>query len=245
MATTAFAAAIASITATGVPSFSDDSAQMSIVAYSRREIVDPSDQVHLLLQRERGDQRIDLGTERPVADQEQHRVRPLRRHAGKRADQRREILDRDEPPDVADDQRPLGNAELAAQVRAPRIEAGQVLEIEAERHHRGARGGRNAEPGHDVVALCRRDGHDTIGDPRQGALRQPDGHVHRRTEIAGQHVTVKRVDDEASAAARPCHVEQAGGHASERAGLGGVRVDHVGRLAEHQPEQAGRRRADR
>jgi hypothetical protein len=77
--------------------------------------------------------------------------------------------------------------------------------------------------------------------PREAASEEADESLSRGAEIAVQDVSVERVHDETAPASRARDVENEGRNPSQNTGFGGVRVDHVRRLAEQECEQAPER----
>ena len=87
----------------------------------------------------------------------------------------------------------------------------------------------------DIVPLSRRNGDDPVRDQGETSLDRPDRPARGGPEVPLEDVPMIGVDDEAPPGPAPCDVEETGRETADGARLGCVRVDHVRRLAEHQP----------
>ncbi len=187
---------------------------------------------------QRRDELLEFDPAFAVADNEQARPRLSGGHAGERAHEKIDVFDSCEPADVAAHDRDVRKARDSPQrVHTGRHRA-ECVQIETKRHDVDLRSRGDAVRLHQVGALRRRDRDDAIGPARQRPLGRTNEAAHRRTEVAVKDVSMERVDDDGTAARLLRGVVGDGSHASERTGLGRVRVYDVGLDAAQHAENA-------
>ena len=184
------------------------------------DVVDVAEDANPLTDAELLCQLLDGRPELSVTGQHQH----ASRHELGGAHEIERALDLRQAAGPADHERVVADVQFGTLDRAGRCSWSDTLvEIEAVVDHRNLRRGRDAKANEIVTDLVA-DRDDAIGAARERTFDRSEHALAPVVEIAGEHVTVKRVHD--GRRAGPAGHERC--EASRRAGLRGVRVQHIG-----------------
>ena len=108
-----------------MPSFRLLITQHVEVGVDRRDVAQPARERHRVAQTQRIDLRLDFGAQFAIADDHEARVRQLRLDARRRFQKQAVILDRDQPPDDADQRRVVGDAVVAPERAVFALDGGE------------------------------------------------------------------------------------------------------------------------
>ena len=207
----------------------------------RREIAAPAEELHAVVQPELLDARLERGTLVAIPGNQEPYPRQLWPRECHAPDQRLEVLDRNQPADVADDHFVRGHRGSRSKTGRSLFQREQRAQLQSERDDDDLSGRRDREPPRDVVPLSNGDGDDAIRDPRQHAFDRTHGGAAERPEVPLEHMTVKRVNDRTPSRPARRNIVDQGGDPPERSGLCGVRMNDVRRPTPDQPDHSRQR----